>query len=145
MFSCEFCKIFKNTFFYRTTPVTASINKNILEKHFLLLIIAINTNDFVNIYGQNILAIFEEEKNRSLRFLSELRQRRKSYLKNAIIGQLNVRSLKKRFDHQGIAISKSKLTRYKRKKVSSSFQMFNSKSMAINVYQKIETSLAEVI
>ena len=24
MFSCEFCEIFKNTFFYRTAPVTAS-------------------------------------------------------------------------------------------------------------------------
>ena len=24
MFSCEVCKIFKNTFFYRTHPVTAS-------------------------------------------------------------------------------------------------------------------------
>ena len=26
VFSCEFCEIFKNTFFYRTPPVTASIS-----------------------------------------------------------------------------------------------------------------------
>ena len=25
MFSCEFCNIFKDTFFYRTPPVTASV------------------------------------------------------------------------------------------------------------------------
>ena len=27
MFSCEFCEIFKNTFFYRTPPVAASVTK----------------------------------------------------------------------------------------------------------------------
>ena len=26
VFSCEFCKVFRNTFFYRTTPVAASVN-----------------------------------------------------------------------------------------------------------------------
>ena len=27
VFSCEFCEIFKNTFFHRTTPVAASENR----------------------------------------------------------------------------------------------------------------------
>ena len=26
VFSCEFCKVFRNNFFYRTTPVAASVN-----------------------------------------------------------------------------------------------------------------------
>ena len=29
MFSCEFCEIFKNTFFYRTFPVAASVSQPI--------------------------------------------------------------------------------------------------------------------
>ena len=36
VFSCEFCKIFKNTFFYRTHPVAASIP---LEPKFRMFII----------------------------------------------------------------------------------------------------------
>ena len=32
MLSCEFCKIFKNTFFYRTPLVTASINEKLWVK-----------------------------------------------------------------------------------------------------------------
>ena len=30
VFSCEFCKIFKNTFFHRTPPVAASANNELL-------------------------------------------------------------------------------------------------------------------
>ena len=31
VFSCEFCYIFKNTFFHRTTPVAASENKTLIR------------------------------------------------------------------------------------------------------------------
>ena len=33
MFSYELCEIFENAFFYRTSPVAASVNWNIEEKH----------------------------------------------------------------------------------------------------------------
>ena len=33
MFSSEICDIFENTFLYRTTPLAASVNWNIEEKH----------------------------------------------------------------------------------------------------------------
>ena len=33
VFSCEFCKNFKNTIFYRTTPVTACVDMMILDRY----------------------------------------------------------------------------------------------------------------
>ena len=33
-FSCEFCQIFKNTFFYRTPPVTVSVCNLITLSYF---------------------------------------------------------------------------------------------------------------
>ena len=30
--SCEFCEIFKNTFFYRTSPVAASVRQSFFRK-----------------------------------------------------------------------------------------------------------------
>ena len=35
MFSCEFCEISKNTFFYRTLPVAVSVNFKNLKNIFL--------------------------------------------------------------------------------------------------------------
>ena len=32
VFSCEFCEIAKNTFSYRTTPVTASVMRFVFEE-----------------------------------------------------------------------------------------------------------------
>ena len=37
LFSCEFCEISKNTFFYRTPPVAASV-KTVPEKHLFLFL-----------------------------------------------------------------------------------------------------------
>lgn len=42
---------------------------------------------------------------------------RKSYLKNVVIDQLNISFLRKNVYHQGIAISKSRLARYKQKNI----------------------------
>ena len=33
VFSCEFCEIFKNTFFYRTHPVVASVSRFFLQNN----------------------------------------------------------------------------------------------------------------
>ena len=33
VFSCEFCEIFKNTFFYRTPPVAASVFEKDVSYH----------------------------------------------------------------------------------------------------------------
>ena len=38
-FSCEFCEIFKNTFFYRTPPVAASDNLKLLLFRFATFIV----------------------------------------------------------------------------------------------------------
>ena len=50
VFSCEFCEISKNTFFHRTPPVAASVNKlNICQRT-----ISISCFEFITLY-QNIL------------------------------------------------------------------------------------------
>ena len=37
VFSCEFCEISKNTFFYRTPPVAASVDTNLRKFQYKIL------------------------------------------------------------------------------------------------------------
>lgn len=59
----------------------------------------------------------EKKKNKNLNFFIVTETIRKSYLKNVVIDQLNISFLRKNVYHQGIAISKSRLTRYKQKNI----------------------------
>ena len=61
MFSCEFCEIFKNTFFYRTPPVAPSANSHLphskqvalLDAGFFIVVYQLNLfiRDVSHLYG----------------------------------------------------------------------------------------------
>ena len=52
VFSCEFCKIFKNTFFHRTPPVATSANNELLLKYLSNMLLISGKHQFlVNLKG----------------------------------------------------------------------------------------------
>ena len=52
VFSCEFCKIFKNTFSYRTPPVTASVNKFLSNEKAPIIPPALVTGELISDFKQ---------------------------------------------------------------------------------------------
>ena len=56
-----------------------------------------NANELANKCVENALDTSEKESNRKLNFLSELKEMRKSYVKNIIVGQLNINYLRNKF------------------------------------------------
>ena len=74
------------------------MNESIQETHFTITNNCNKkTNGLANNYVYGKLDISEKEKNRNLNFLTELREMRKSYVKNIIVGQLNINSLRSNF------------------------------------------------
>ena len=55
------------------------------------------TNELANNYGQSTLDISWKETRRNFIFLSELEEMNKSYVKNIVVGQLNINSLRNKF------------------------------------------------
>ena len=55
------------------------------------------TNELDNNYIQNTLDTSKKESDSKLNFLSELKEMRKSYVKNLIVGQLNINFLRNKF------------------------------------------------
>ena len=74
------------------------INESIQETHSIVTSNSNKkTNELANNYVQNTLDISKKESNSKLNFLSELKEMRKSYVKNIIVGQLNINSLRNKF------------------------------------------------
>ena len=59
-FSCEFCEIFKNNFFYRTSPVTASIADTINPNH--LICTAVKKVNILQWESERVVDSFENDK-----------------------------------------------------------------------------------
>ena len=74
------------------------INESIQEIHSIITSNCNKkTNELANNYIQNTLDTSKKESNSKLSFLSELKEMRKSYVKNIIVGQLNINSLRNKF------------------------------------------------
>ena len=74
------------------------INESIQETHSIVTSNCNKkTNELANNYIQNTLDTSKKESNSKLNFLSELKEMRKSYVKNTIVGQLNINSLRNKF------------------------------------------------
>ena len=74
------------------------INESIQETHSIVTSNCNKkTNELANNYIQNTLDTSKKESNSKLNFLSELKEMRKSYVKNIIVGQLNINSLRNKF------------------------------------------------
>ena len=74
------------------------INESIQETHSIVTSNCNKkTNELANNYIQNTLDTSKKESNSKLNFLSELKEMRRSYVKNRIVGQLNINSLRNKF------------------------------------------------
>ena len=60
MFSCEFCEIFKHNFFYRTSPVTASVADTINPNH--LICTAVKKVNILQWESERVVDSFENDK-----------------------------------------------------------------------------------
>ena len=70
----------------------SDINKSIQETRSIITSNCNKkTNELANNYIQNTLDTSKKELNSKVNFLSELKEIRKSYVKNIIVGQLNSR------------------------------------------------------
>ena len=87
------------------------------------------TNELANNYVQKILNISRKETNRKLNFLSELKEIKKSYVKNIVGCHLNVNSFKNKLSSINESLPLMTVSR-----------LLSFKSMATNVCTKIGTS-----